>query len=300
MSNFDIKMNKIQSGWFSEISTLWPGQALSIQVEEVLFEGKSEFQEVLVFRSKSYGRVLVLDGVIQVTERDEFAYQEMLAHLPLCSHPDPKKVLVIGGGDGGILREISKHKTVEEITICEIDQLVIDVSKKYLPGLAKGFSDPRVKVIIGDGDAYMKSMPGEFDVIIVDSSDPVGPAESLFQKEFYEFLKKALRPGGIVCTQAECQWLHLRIIKNLMDLSKTLFTHAEYAYATIPTYPCGQIGFLLGSLDGSCKIPRRTLKLDTRYYNSDVHRAAFVLPEFVRKELDDQEPRRHVNAVPKY
>lgn len=280
-------MDQINNGWFSELSTLWPGQAMSLQVEEVLFKGKSEYQDVIVFKSKSYGTVLVLDGVIQATERDEFAYQEMLAHLPLCSHPNPEKVLVIGGGDGGILREIAKHKTVKEITICEIDKMVIDVSKKYLPSMAKGFDDPRVNVFIGDGYAYMKSKPGEFDVIIVDSSDPVGPAEALFQREFYEYMKLALRPGGIICTQAECQWLHLDIIKNLLELGKSLFAHAEYAYTTIPTYPCGQIGFLLGSLGGSCKVPQRKLENDVEvnYYNPELHSASFVLPNFAKKSL---------------
>jgi len=279
-------MNQIQNGWFSEQSSLWPGQSFSLEVEEVLFEGKSNYQEVLVFKSKTYGTVLVLDGAIQVTERDEFSYQEMLAHLPLCSHPNPKKVLVIGGGDGGILREIAKHKTVEEITICEIDKMVIDVSKKYLPELAKGFDDPRVTTFIGDGCAYMKSKDKEWDVIIVDSSDPVGPAETLFQKEFYEYMKKSLRPEGIICCQAECQWLHLKIIQELLNFSKSLYKHAEYAYTTIPTYPCGQIGFLLGSLGDSCKIPKRKLDIETKYYNFEVHKAAFVLPQFASKALN--------------
>jgi len=280
-------MDKVINGWFSEMSTLWPGQAMSLQVEEVLFQGKSDYQDVLVFKSKSYGHVLVLDGVIQATERDEFAYQELLAHLPLCSHTNPEKVLVIGGGDGGILREVAKHKSVKSITICEIDKMVIDVSKKYLPEMAKGFDDPRVNLFIGDGYAYMKARPGEFDVIIVDSSDPVGPAETLFQKEFYENMKAALRPGGIICTQAESQWLHLDIIKNLIGMAKDLFTHAEYAFTTIPTYPSGQIGFLLGSLGDSCKIPKSKLEgVELNYYSPEIHSAAFVLPAFTRKALN--------------
>lgn len=209
----------------------------------------------------------------------------MLAHLPLCSHPDPKKVVVIGGGDGGVLREIAKHSGVEEITICEIDEEVINVSKKYLPQLSCGFDDSRVKIHIGDGAEYLKERPKSFDVVIVDSSDPVGPAESLYSQQFYETLRNSLREGGIVATQAECQWLHLNIIKDLVDHSKKLFKHAEYAYTTIPTYPCGQIGFLLGSLGDSCKVPKRTLEKETQYYNSEIHSAAFVLPTFTRKAL---------------
>lgn len=276
--------NRIKDGWFSEYGTLWPGQCLSIQVEEVLFEGKSEYQDILVFQSKTYGKVLVLDGVIQITERDEFAYQEMMAHLPLCSHPNPKKVLVIGGGDGGILREVCKHKELEEITICEIDKMVIEVSKKYLPVTSIGYSDKRVNIHVGDGAAFMRDRQSEFDVIIVDSSDPVGPAETLFQASFYECMRDALKPDGIICTQGECIWLHLNLIENLLDFSRKIFKNVQYAYTSIPTYPSGQIGFIIGSKSDKCDTPKRTPNLENlRYYNSDIHKASFVLPQFAKK-----------------
>ncbi|KAG2641477.1 hypothetical protein PVAP13_2KG247600 [Panicum virgatum] len=162
-------------GWFSEISPMWPGEAHSLKVEKVLFQGKSDYQNVMVFQSSTYGKVLVLDGVIQVTERDECAYQEMITHLPLCSIKDPKKVLVIGGGDGGVLREVSRHSSVEQIDICEIDKMVVDVSKQFFPHLAVGFEDPRVSLHIGDGVAFLKNVPeGTYDAVIVDSSDPIG------------------------------------------------------------------------------------------------------------------------------
>lgn len=280
-------MDKIQNGWFSEIGTLWPGQAMSLEVEQVLFNGKSKYQDILVFKSKTYGNVLVLDGVIQATERDEFAYQEMLAHLPLCSHPDPKKVVVIGGGDGGILREIAKHPGVEEITLCEIDEMVIETSKKYMPAMSVGFNDKRVKLHIGDGAEYLKQRKGEFDVCIVDSSDPIGPAETLFTQPFYQAIVEALKPNGIVSTQAECQWLHLDLITNLIEFSKKMFKHAEYSFVTIPTYPSGQIGFLLGSKGDSCKVPKRRLpdSVQLKYYNPEIHTASFVLPTFTKKAL---------------
>jgi spermidine synthase len=282
-------MDKIMNGWFSEAGhPMWPGQAMSLEVEEVLLTQKSDYQDVLVFKSKTYGNVLVLDGVIQVTERDEFSYQEMLAHLALCAHPNPEKVVVIGGGDGGVLREIAKHDSVKEITICEIDKVVIEAAKKYLPGTSIGYSDPRVTVHVGDGVKFMDEHEKTFDVIIVDSSDPVGPAEFLFEKPFYQSIKKALREGGIAATQAECLWLHMDIIKRLMVQSKEMFKHAEYAFTTIPTYPCGQIGFaILSERDQSPKEPVRTLPADKlRYYNEHVHRASFVLPEFARKALE--------------
>jgi len=275
--------NGIKDGWFSEYGTLWPGQSMSIEVQEVLYEGKSQYQSILVFQSKTYGKVLVLDGVIQVTERDEFSYQEMMAHLPLCAHPNPKKVLVIGGGDGGILREVCKHKGVEEVTICEIDELVIEISKKYLPSTSIGYTDPRVKVHVGDGAAFMEARKAEFDVILVDSSDPVGPAESLFQASFYQCMKEALRPNGMICTQGECIWLHLDLIKNLLDFSRKIFTHVQYAACSIPTYPCGQIGFIIGSLGERVDQPKRKPELENiRYYNSSVHSASFILPEFAK------------------
>ncbi|CAA2934834.1 Spermidine synthase [Olea europaea subsp. europaea] len=189
-------ISSVIPGWFSEISPLWPGEAHSLKIEKLLFQGKSDYQNVLVFQSSTYGKVLVLDGVIQLTERDECAYQEMITHLPLCSILKPKKVLVIGGGDGGVLREVARHSSVEKIDICEIDKMVVDVSKQFFPSVALGFQDPRVTLHIGDGVAFLNAVPkGTYDAIIVDSSDPVGPAQELFEKPFFESLAKALRPG---------------------------------------------------------------------------------------------------------
>ncbi|XP_052227401.1 spermidine synthase-like [Dreissena polymorpha] len=240
-------MNKIKDGWFGESNQLWPGQAMSLQVENVLFHEKSKYQDVLVFKSKTYGNVLVLDGVIQCTERDEFSYQEMLAHIPLNSHPRPRKVLIIGGGDGGILREVIKHPDVERVDQCEIDDKVIEVSKQYLPKMAESFSSPKLHLHVGDGFEYMKAHQGQYDVIITDSSDPVGPASSLFQKSYYELMKSALKPDGILACQGECLWLHLELIKGMLEFCRSLFPVSDYAYTTIPTYPSGQIGFILCS-----------------------------------------------------
>jgi len=286
-------MDKLGKGWFSELGVMWPGQAMSIEVEEILFQGRSDYQDVVAFKSKTYGNVLALDGVIQCSERDEFSYQEMLTHLTMCAHPDPKKVLVIGGGDGGVLREIAKHRGVEKIVICEIDKMVIETSKKYLPHMAVGYEDPRVQLNIGDGCKFLEESKNEYDIIIVDSSDPVGPAEVLFEKPFYVNMRNALRPGGIVGTQGECQWLHLELIKRLLDQSREIYNHVEYAYTTIPTYPCGQIGFVICSLrDERPSIPVRDISNEnTRYYNKDVHKAAFVLPEFARKVLSPPEKK---------
>ncbi|KAJ3124445.1 putrescine aminopropyltransferase [Nowakowskiella sp. JEL0407] len=269
-------------------------KAMSLQVEKVLHHGKSLFQDVLVFKSTNHGNVLVLDGVIQCTENDEFSYQEMIAHLPLNAHPNPKKVLVIGGGDGGVLREVVKHECVEEVTLVEIDAMVVEVSKKYLPKMAEGFNHPKVKVHIGDGFAYLKENTATYDVIITDSSDPVGPAESLFQETFYELMYKALLPGGNICTQGECQWLHLPLIKQVLTNSKKLYPVVEYGWASVPTYPSGQIGFIVCSKEAGrdVKKPLRTFgekyeDENLRYYSAKVHEAAFVLPQFAKVALRD-------------
>ncbi|RAK98578.1 spermidine synthase [Aspergillus ibericus CBS 121593] len=289
----EITHPTIKDGWFSEQSGMWPGQAMNLKVNQILHHEKSKYQDVLVFESSDYGTVLVLDNVIQCTERDEFSYQEMITHLAMNSHPNPKKVLVIGGGDGGVLREVVKHETVEEAILCDIDEAVIRVSKKYLPGMSIGFQHPNVKVHVGDGFKFLEERKNEFDVIITDSSDPEGPAESLFQKPYFELLRDALREGGVITTQAENQWLHLSLITDLKKSCKEVFPVAEYAYTTIPTYPSGQIGFMVCCKDATRNVKEPVRKWSReeeerlcRYYNQDIHRASFVLPNFARKALD--------------
>ena len=285
----------IIDGWFHERGELWKGQAMSLQVKQVLASYRSKYQHILVFESMHHGNVLVLDGVIQVTERDEFAYQEMITHIPLFSHPNAKNVLVIGAGDGGVLRELAKHKGLETITICEIDEEVINASKKYLPSLACGFSDPRVTVRIMDGNVYMAEHAGDIDLIITDSSDPIGPASVLFETPFYNNMHAALRPGGIICTQGESIWLHVHLIRPLIDSIKDKFESVEYANISIPTYPSGGIGFILatkaGGANKSCKeaINLGSMVAEVfsslRYYDFDVHKAAFVIPSFAKKAI---------------
>ncbi|XP_024399842.1 spermidine synthase 2 isoform X3 [Physcomitrium patens] len=276
-------------------------EAHSLKVEKVLFEGKSDYQDVVVFESATYGRVLVLDGVIQLTQRDECAYQEMITHLPLCSIPNPKKVLVVGGGDGGVLREIARHKSVDQIDICEIDKMVVDVAKEFFPDVAVGFEDPRVNLHIGDGVAFLREVPeGTYDAIIVDSSDPVGPAQALFERPFYRTLDQALRPGGVICTQAESLWVHMPIIKNIVSACRHTFKGSiNYAWTSVPTYPSGLIGFMLCSKAGPavnflepCNPidqaidPEKSSRRPMKFYNSAMHAAAFSLPQFAKVELE--------------
>lgn len=303
----------VVSGWFSEVGSfagksgkrmyfnnpMWPGEAHSLEVKEILFKEKSEYQEVLVFESTTYGKVLVLDGILQLTEKDECAYQEMITHLPLCSIQSPKTVLVVGGGDGGVLREISRHNSIELIDICEIDKMVIDVSKKFFPELAMGFEDPRVRLHVGDAIDFLQHAPaGRYDAVIVDSSDPVGPAQELVEKPFFEMIAKSLRPGGVLCSMAESMWLHTHLIQDMVAICLETFKGSvHYAWANVPTYPSGVIGFLICStegppvdflhpinpiekIDGALKHRR-----ELRFYNSEMHRAAFALPSFVKREV---------------
>uniref|UniRef100_A0A7E4VJ12 Spermidine synthase n=1 Tax=Panagrellus redivivus TaxID=6233 RepID=A0A7E4VJ12_PANRE len=315
-------MDTLQKGWFTEFSPddlevinnaasgdskqlksdgvemggAWPGQAFSLQVDEVLFHEKSKYQDVLVFKSRTYGNVLVLDGIIQCTERDEAAYQEMLAHLPMFAHPNPKRVLIIGGGDGGILREVLKHPSVEHVTMCEIDEMVIDVSKKWLPKMAAEFGNPKLNLFIGDGFEFLKAHKNEFDVVITDSSDPVGPAESLFGKSYYQLLSDALRDGGILSSQAESLWLHLELIAHMVQFTKQIFPTVRYASSVMSTYPSGSMGYLIAAKnERDVTTPARTLtseevqKWGLRFYNSSLHSAAFVLPTFVQQALEGKQ-----------
>lgn len=284
----------IKDGWFAEISdTMWPGQAMSLRVKKILNVEKTKYQDLLVFESTDYGNVLVLDGAIQATERDEFAYQEMIAHLALNSHKNPKKVLVIGGGDGGVLREIIKHETVEEAILCDIDEGVIINAKKYLPNMSKSFQNSKVKVHIGDGFKFLNDYKNTFDVIITDSSDPEGPAASLFEKPYFKLLHDALTDDGVITTQAESIWIHLDIIKNLKNACMAIFPNVEYSYCTIPTYPSGQIGFMVCSKNDKIdlKIPLRSVEANKekelyKYYSKEIHQASFVLPNFAKYALE--------------
>jgi spermidine synthase len=251
-------------------------------------------QDIMVFDSATYGRVLILDGVIQLTERDEFAYQEMIAHLPMFAHPNPQNVLIVGGGDGGVLREVCRHKGVKRVVMCEIDQRVVEVSKQFFgTTMATAYSDPRATVHYMDAAVYMKDHKNEFDVIIVDSSDPVGPAETLYTSAFYQDMYGALREGGVVCTQGECQYLHLELIRKVMEDAKALYPVVDYAYSCVPTYPDGQIGYIIATKAKGgdvLRTPKRPVPEDMRqslrYYNEQIHEAAFVLPQFAAKKLE--------------
>ena len=273
--------------WIEEKLEIKNGRALKVRITKSLEKIKSEFQEIEVVESESFGKILLIDGVIMLTEADEFCYHEMIAHVPLCVHTKAQKVLVIGGGDGGTVREILKHDNVKEVDVCEIDEKVIEISKRHFPYLANSFDDPKVKIYCEDGNKFIKDHKDEYDIIIVDSSDPIGPAEVLFRREFYEAMYQALKNNGIVVTQAESFFYHQKIIKSLFSFIKEIYPIPEYYYTLVPTYPSGVIGFTFCSKKYhpiSDFNQQEALKLkDLRYYNKDIHKAAFILPNFVQE-----------------
>lgn len=218
----------------------------------------------------------------------------MISFLPLCAHPNPSRVLIVGGGDGGVAREVTKHPLVKEIVQVEIDEDVVDVSKKYLPTMSIGFDSEKLKLIICDGFNYIQEHKGEFDVIITDSSDPIGPATNLFTATYFKLLRDALKPKGVICSQGSTYWHNLRDVRETMLNCKKYFPIVKYATTNVPTYPSGQIGFVIASIDQHNKINQPKIMFTTdeintmhlKYYNTQMHSSSFVLPNFVNKMLD--------------
>ena len=276
----------LEGSWAIEAGTAY-GQC--IKVKEKLFEKQTPFQKIEIFETCEMGRLLMLDGIIQLTSFDEFAYQEMMAHLPFYAHGNPEKVLVIGGGDGGVLRELARHPGIKTLDICEIDAEVIAAARKFLPELACGYDDPRVKINVADGSKFIQDKPEYYDLVIVDSTDPGGPGAPLFTAEFYANLKRALRPGGVVATQAESPWLLPDVVKQLFDAANANFKFTGYGAISVPTYPTGMIGVCTASDTRDIRTPAREVEPEIaaqlRYYNSEIHHSAFALPNFVKNLL---------------
>ena len=276
--------------WFSERHT--QNVKFSIRVERQLYSGQSEFQRIDVFDSREFGRFLTLDGYLMLTEKDEFIYHEMMTHVPMAVHPDPRKILVIGGGDGGVIRELTRYEKIERIDMVEIDPLVVEVSKKYLPQTACRLEDPRVQIYYEDGLRFIRSVHEEYDLIIVDCSDPGGPGEGLFTKEFYGSCYKALKDDGIMVNQHESpfyeedamtmQRVHKRIVGSF-PISRVYQVH-------VPTFPAGHWLFGFASkkyhpvrdLDA---VKWNMFGLSTRYYTTQLHAGAFALPYYVEEML---------------
>ncbi|MFQ5960244.1 MAG: polyamine aminopropyltransferase [Candidatus Methylomirabilales bacterium] len=271
--------------WFTEKQTENVG--LSLRVRESLLVEQTPFQRLAVLDTYLYGRMLVLDGAIQTTEEDEFVYHEMITHVPLITHPHPREVLVIGGGDGGTVREIVKHPDVSRVRLVEIDDRVVAAARRFLPSLSRALDDPRAEVIIADGAEYVRAMPEACDVILIDSTDPVGPAVKLFEADFYRTVHDALTPEGLFVAQSKSPYLDRDLIREILGIIRSLFPIALIYTAAIPTYPSGFWSFVLGSKQHHPLTfdEGRAEKLETRYYSPEIHRAAFTLPREIRGDL---------------
>lgn len=280
--------------WFSENHT--PNAKFSIRVDKQLYSGKSDFQRIDVFESEEFGRFLTLDGYMMLTEKDEFIYHEMIVHVPMAVHPDVRKVLVIGAGDGGVIRELTRYPHIEHIDMVEIDRMVVEVCREYLPQTSCALDDPRVKIYYEDGLKFVRRCENAYDLIIVDSTDPFGPGEGLFTKEFYGNCYKALNENGILINQHESpfydadavamQRAHANVVKS--------FPISRVYQAHIPTYPSGHwlFGFASKKYKPLADLDEKRWNaygLKCRYYTTTLHKGAFYLPAYVEDLLKDVE-----------
>ncbi len=265
---------------------------LGLRAENILYESKTEHQHLVLFENSKFGKVLTLDTVLQTTSRDEFIYHEMLTHVPVLAHGAVRRVLIIGGGDGGMLEEVLKHRMVETVTMVEIDAAVIEFSKKYLPEICKGaFEDPRTDLVIGDGYAFVGQEGPKYDLIIVDSTDPIGPGEVLFTQEFYRRCHACLNEGGILVTQNGVPFMQASELQQTVGFLRPIFADVSCYLASVPTYVGGPMAFGWASDNPALRavsaekldVRFRSANLDTQYYTPAVHKAAFALPGYVSR-----------------
>jgi len=272
--------------WFEEYQT--KDMVISCRVLRTLHQEKTPFQDLAVLDTVEFGRMLVLDDVIQTTIKDEFVYHEMITHVALNTHVKPVKVLIIGGGDGGAVREVVKHQSVEKVVHCEIDGAVIEASKKYLPEISCALEHHKVEIVVDDGIKHVRNNKKSYDLIIVDSTDPVGPAEGLFSAAFYRDIFDSLNEDGIFVAQTESPFFNGSLIQRIYKDISGIFPVTRLFLANVPSYPGGLWTFTIGSkkydpLDVDIK---RIKDMDTKYYSPAIHRSCFILPPFVKQLLE--------------
>ena len=267
------------------------GFGIAIEKDKDLYSETSPYQKVDVFSSRAFGNVLTLDGLMMVTERDEFFYHEMIVHIPMLTHKNPKNILVIGGGDGGTVRELLKHKSVEHIDMVEIDGLVVEASKKFFPTVSSELNNPKVNVLIQDAVEFIKDREDIYDIVLIDSTDPIGPGEGLFNEKFYNNVKRALKKGGIVTPQTEGPFAQSENMKKTYHLLRKVFKNVAPYCGPMPTYPGGYWSW--GFCSDDVEIPFDCTKIDEKraqeiektckIYNRMLHCAAFMVPNFVKE-----------------
>jgi spermidine synthase len=277
------------------IETLYPGYGQTFEQSQILFELDTGFQQLSIFDNPVLGRVMTLDGVVQTTEKDEFVYHEMLTHVPMLAHPHPQRVLIIGGGDGGILREVLRHLCVEQVTLVEIDAAVIEMAKQYFPAHSNGaFDDARTRIVIGDGVQFVNESNETFDVIISDSTDPYGPGEVLFSADFYTAIRARLNAGGVFVAQNGVPFFQLDELKDTARRFAPLFSDSSFFTAAVPTYVGGVMTLAWGATDACLRqtalaeVQKRyeARGIKTRYYTPEMHLASFALPKYVQEAIE--------------
>lgn len=268
--------------WFTEQQT--DSVRLGLKIHSILWKEQTAYQELVVADTEAFGRMLVLDGAVQTTVGDEYVYHEMITHVPLFAHPNPRKVAVIGGGDGGAIREILKHPSVQEAHLVEIDEKVVEAARRFFPEISSELDNERAFVHYTDGIEWVRQAQG-FDLIIVDSTDPVGPAEGLFAVEFYQSIYAALNDNGIMVAQSESPFLNGPIVQRVVRGVKQAFSHAHLYLAAIPTYPSGLWSFTLGSKKELSMQRHHSPNLvdSTRYWTPTIQESCFALPQFVEE-----------------
>jgi spermidine synthase len=259
---------------------------ISLQYQEILLDEQTGYQHIQVVNTDFFGKVLLLDGIIQLTEFDNAGYHEMIAHIPMLAHHNPRQILIIGGGDGGTLQQVLRYPSVEHVVVCELDLRVVEVCRQFFPGFGNSFSDDRTQLVIKDAFEYLQESNHKFDVIIADTTDPIGQAERLFTIEFYELMVTALADYGVIVTQCEQLYFDTQLIKHMVDIGKKLVEHAVYYHTLVPTYPGGGIGFLYLSDTPWQNGLGKPYPGKMRYLNDQIHQAAFALPEFLRNILE--------------
>ena len=270
--------------WITE--ELHPYYRKSLRCLKMLVDEQTEFQHIQVAEVEFFGKVLVLDGIIQLTERDNAGYHEMITHVPSLAQGNPKRVLIVGGGDGGSLQQVLRYPSVEEVVVCELDRRVIEVSREYFSFFGSPYEDPRARVVIQDAFAFLKDPTNRFDVIISDTTDPIGEAEKLFSPEFYRMMVGALTPNGAIATQCEQMFFDTELIKGIFETAQSMVRCPAYYYTMVPTYPGGVIGFMyLSDAPWSNGLDRPYPPGQMNYLNPETHRAAFALPEFFKRAL---------------
>ena len=276
-------MTDLWNVWYSELHDNLSG--LTVKVDRILESTESEFQRIDVLQTKDFGKILVLYGSLMVSDKDNNSYNEMISHVPLFVHPDPQNVLIIGGGDCGALTEVMKHPEVGRLTMCELDEKVVEVSKRHFPYLTEGLSDKRAKLAFQDGKKYIEDSSEKFDVIMLDLSDPVGPAADLFQKEFHQTVFDRLTEDGILVAQSESPFYNKETVRAIYRNLNEIFPVVRMYTCFMPIYPSSfwSFAFCSKGLDPIKDFDQARfdkLKLTTKYYNDQVHRGAFALPQF--------------------